>query len=95
MIVDATGIKVCGEGEWKRKIHGKELSRKWIKLHVIIDERTQEIDSEISTESSVDDGKAFPRVMSQVPRSVKVMIGDGAYDENDTRDLMKKEEEGP
>ena len=40
VIVDATGIKVCGEGEWKRKIHGKSSSRKWIKLHVIIDEKT-------------------------------------------------------
>jgi hypothetical protein len=63
IIVDATGIKVQGEGEWKVKIHGKGRPRKWIKLHVAIDERTQEIVGEISTEATVDDGKAFPKVI--------------------------------
>ena len=66
VIVDATGIKVQGEGEWKVKVHGKGRPRKWIKLHVAIDERTQEIVGEISTEATVDDGKAFPKVARQI-----------------------------
>jgi len=66
VIVDATGIKIQGEGEWKVKIHGKGRPRKWIKLHVAIDERTQEIVGEISTAATVDDGKAFPKVVRQV-----------------------------
>ena len=89
MIVDATGIKVCGEGEWKRKIHGKNSSRKWIKLPVIIDEKTQEIISEVSTSSSVSDGKALPEMMKKVPRSARTLIGDGAYDHHWIRALMK------
>lgn len=90
VIVDATGIKIQGEGEWKVKIHGKGMPRKWIKLHVAIDARTQEIVSEMTTESSVDDGRAFPAVISQVSCRPKNVIGDGAYDDKKIRDLIKK-----
>jgi hypothetical protein len=79
-IVDATGIKVQGEGEWKVKIHGKGRPRKWIKLHVAVDEQIQEIVEEISTEAMVDDRKALPQVMQQVKCRPKTVIGDGAYD---------------
>jgi hypothetical protein len=91
VIVDATGIKIQGEGEWKVKIHGKGRPRKWIKLHVAIDERTQEIVGEISTEATVHDGKAFPRVVKQVRGRPKLVIGDGAYDDGDIRDLIRKQ----
>jgi hypothetical protein len=60
VIVNGTGIKVQGEGEWKVKVPGKGRPGKWIKLHVAIDERTQEIVGEISTEATIDDEKAFP-----------------------------------
>ena len=90
VIVDATGIKVQGEGEWKVKIHGKGRPRKWIKLHVAIDERTQAIVGEISTEATVDDGKAFPKVVKQVRGRPKLVIGDGAYDDQDVRDWIRK-----
>lgn len=90
VIVDATGIKVQGEGEWKVKIHGKGRPRKWIKLHVAIDEQTQEIVGEIVTESTVDEGKAFPKVIQQVVGYPKTVIGDGAYDDGDIRDLIRK-----
>ena len=90
VLVDATGIKVQGEGEWKVKVHGKGRPRKWIKLHVAIDERTQEIVGEMSTEATVDDGKAFPKVVQQVRGRPKTVIGDGAYDDRDVRDLIRK-----
>jgi hypothetical protein len=90
VIVDATGIKVQGEGEWKVKIHGQGRPRKWIKLPVAIDERTQEIVGEILTDSSVDDGRAFPSVINQVQGRPKTVIGDGAYDDRKVRDLIRK-----
>jgi IS5 family transposase len=91
IIVDATGIKLAGEGEWKVKIHGKERPRKWIKLHLAIDKNTQEIVGEISTAGSTDDGKAFPKVFSQVSSRVKTVIGDGSYDAQAVRDLVRKQ----
>lgn len=91
VIIDSTGIKVYGEGEWKVKIHGKERPRKWIKLHVIIDAKTQEIIGEISTESSVDDGKAFFDITSQVSFHKKTLIGDGAYDDKNIRNYIRRQ----
>lgn len=55
-----------------------------------IDERTQEIVGEISTGATVDDGKAFPKVMQQVRGRPKTVIGDGAYDDRDVRDLIRE-----
>jgi hypothetical protein len=60
-------------------------------LHVAIDERTQEIVGEITTEATVDDGKAFPKVVQQVRGHPKTVIGDGAYDERDVWDLIRKQ----
>ena len=90
VIVDASGIKVQGEGEWKVKVHGKGRPRKWIKIHVAIDAKTQEIVGEITTEASVDDGKAFPDLMNQVPNRVNTVLGDGAYDDKDVREIIKQ-----
>ena len=45
---DASGVKVYGEGEWKRKIHGVGRPRKWLKPHVAIDEDTQDILCEVN-----------------------------------------------
>lgn len=89
LIIDSTGIKVQGEGEWKVKMHGKERSRKWVKLHVIIDAQTQEIVGEVSTESSVSDGKAFFEIAPQLSFHKKTLIGDGAYDDKEIRNYLK------
>ncbi|MFI5334361.1 MAG: IS5 family transposase [Chlamydiales bacterium] len=90
VIVDSTGIKVEGEGEWKVKVHGKGRPRKWIKIHVAIDARTQEIVGEILTDACMSDGKAFPRVLRQIPSRVKTVIADGAYDGKEVRDLIRQ-----
>ena len=83
-------MQVQGEGEWKVKVHGKGCPREWIKLPVAIDERREEIVGKISTDSSVDDGKAFPRVIDQIQSRPKSVIGDGAYDDRGVRDLIRK-----
>ncbi len=89
IIVDASGIKVLGEGEWKVKIHGKGRPRKWIKLHIAIDANSQEIIAEVTTESSSGDGTTFPTLFNQIQHQVKTVIGDGAYDGIEIRRLIK------
>lgn len=44
----------------------------------------------MSTEGSTDDEKAFPEVFSQVTSSVKTVIGDGSYDDQAVRDLVRE-----
>lgn len=91
IIVDASGIKVLGEGEWKVKVHGKGRPRKWIKLHLAIDAKTQEIVAELTTESDIGDPTAFPCLFAQLNRRVKEVLADGAYDSGDIRDLIKQQ----
>lgn len=44
LAIDATGLKVYGEGEWKVKKHGTDGKRRvWRKLHLAIDTDTHEI----------------------------------------------------
>ena len=82
---------MLGEGEWKVKVHGKGRPRKWIKLHLAIDAKTQEIVAELTTDSSVGDPTAFPALFTQVNRQVKEVVADGAYDSGDIRNLIKQQ----
>lgn len=93
ILVDASGIKVLGEGEWKVKVHGKGRPRKWIKLHLAVDAKTQEIVAELTTDSSVGDPTAFPILFAQTHHRVKEVIADGAYDSKDIRELIKQQGE--
>ena len=91
VLVDSSGIKVLGEGEWTVKVHGKGRPRKWIKLHLAIDAKTQEIVAEMTTEAGIGDRKAFPVLFTQINGRVKEVIADGAYDSGDIRDLIKQQ----
>ena len=43
IVVDSTGVKIYGEGEWKVRQHGWSKRRTWRKLHIAVDEETKEI----------------------------------------------------
>jgi len=80
VLIDATGIKVYGEGEWKVKMHGASKRRKWIKLHIAVDEKTQEITHLEITKGHEADCKVGPKIIENLPSSVDTVIGDGGYD---------------
>ncbi|NGX45133.1 MAG: hypothetical protein K940chlam2_00276 [Chlamydiae bacterium] len=65
---DATGIKVSGEGEWKVKIHGKSKRRKWIKVHIAVDAKTQEILQLEITDSFCSRLHHRPKAHKKVPK---------------------------
>lgn len=90
IILDASGAKICGEGEWKVKIHGRGRPRKWVKLHIAIDAETQEIVSECTTESIVADSAVTRRLLKGVPGKIKQVLADGAYDRSSSRDTIKQ-----
>jgi len=52
VVVDSTGLKVFGEGEWKTRKHGVSKRRTWRKLHLAVNPDTQEIEAEVLTENS-------------------------------------------
>lgn len=80
LAIDATGLKVFGEGEWKMKKHGKEQRRVWRKLHLAVDADTHQIICAELSLSTVTDGEVMPTLLNQTYRKIKSISGDGAYD---------------
>lgn len=89
VILDASGMKVHGEGEWKVKIHGKSRPRKWIKLHIAVNAETQEIIAEATTASNITDSSMTEQLLDLVPNKIKLVLGDGAYDKKCCRDAIR------
>lgn len=80
LVVDATGFKVFGEGEWKVKMHGWIKHRVWRKLHIGIDAATGEIQAAVATASRSHEKELLPTLLEQVAVPVGQVSGDGAYD---------------
>ena len=82
LLVDSTGIKFVGEGEWKRKKHGAEYRRQWRKVHLAIDAKTLEVRAIEVTDNSVGDAPMLPELLAQIPeeQAIGSVWADGAYD---------------
>lgn len=80
LVVDSTGIKVYGEGEWKTRIHGISKRRTWRKLHLGIDEETGEILSAVVTTNDVHDGEVLIDILDGIDAELDQVTADGAYD---------------
>ena len=80
VVVDSTGMKVFGEGEWKTRKHGISKRRTWRKLHLAVNPDTHEIEAETLTENSCDDASQVDPLLDQVAGKIDGFYGDGAYD---------------
>jgi len=80
VVVDSTGMKVFGEGEWKVRQHGVGKRRTWLKVHLAVD--AQEKDAVGVEVTTVDwtDGEVFKDLIDQVTDPIKQIDADGAYD---------------
>ena len=72
LLVDSTGIKMLGEGEWKTKKHGAEYRRQWRKVHLGIDAETLEIRAIEVTDNKTGDAPMLPELMNQIPESEQI-----------------------
>lgn len=82
LLVDSTGLKIYGEGEWKVRTHGKTKRRTWRKLHLMIDEASGQVVVADLTENSTGDQEHLPELLNKLPKDVRVrrVTGDGIYD---------------
>ncbi len=80
IVVDSTGLKIYGEGEWKVRQHGYSKRRTWRKLHLCVDENTHEIQALALTEAGVDDAEAGKQLVDDTPGEIEQVSGDGSYD---------------
>ena len=62
-VVDSTGVKVYGEGEWETRQHGISKRRTWCKLHLGVDEATGEILAAVVTTNDVHDGEVLNDIL--------------------------------
>jgi len=90
LVIDATGLKVYGEGEWKIRKHGKEKRRVWRKLHLAVDAATHAIvAAEVSLET-VGDNEVLPTLLNPLRRKIEQVSADGAYDTKACYALLQK-----
>lgn len=82
VVIDTTGLKVFGAGEWYVRKHGRGKGRRrtWRKLHLGVDEASKEIVAVDLTASAVHDGPHMPAMLERVPDEVGQVSGDRAYD---------------
>jgi IS5 family transposase len=90
VVVDSTGLKIYGEGEWKVRQHGYSKRRTWRKLHLAVDEKTGEILSEELTENGVHDGDMALPLVNQIEDQIGQFSGDGAYDSHVIHDELEQ-----
>ena len=83
LLVDSTGLKLCGAGEWLIEKHGTKKRRSWRKLHIGVDADTGQIVAAEVTTNDVDDGSRVGPLLDQVTDPVASFTGDGAYDRDD------------
>ena len=82
LLVDSTGLKLCGPGEWLVEKHGTRMRRSWRKLHLGRDADTGQIVAATLTTHDVDDGSQVGPLLDQVDGPIASFTGDGAYDQD-------------
>jgi hypothetical protein len=82
LLVDSTGLRLCGAGEWLVEKHGTRTRRSWRKLHLGRDADTGQIVAATLTTNDVDDGSQVGPLLDQVAGPVASFTGDGAYDQD-------------
>src|SRR4051794_38514791 len=82
LLVDSTGLKLCGPGEWLIEKHGTKTRRSWRKLHLGVDAETGQIVATALTTPDVDDGSQAGPLLDQVAGPVASFTSDGAYDQD-------------
>ena len=80
IVVDSTGLKVFGEGEWHAQKHHVKARKKWRKLHLAVDANTHDIVGAQMTLSNVTDGETLQDLISPLRRRIDRVSADGAYD---------------
>ncbi len=82
LLIDSTGIKAMGEGEWSTRKHGAPRPRQWCKVHLGIDADSLEVRAIEVTGSRVGDAPMLSKLLEQIPPEEPIgqVTADGAYD---------------
>lgn len=94
LLIDSTGLKTKGEGEWKVRKHGAGYRRGWKKLHIAVNYNTQEITAYAETSDKTSDQAMTTTLLDTTIKSgaqVDQLLGDGAYGSHKLYQEVEKE----
>jgi len=80
IVIDSTGLKVYGEGEWKVRQHGVSKRRTWIKVHLAVDSAIRDVVGVEVTTPEWTDAEVFEGLVAQIEGDIEQISADGAYD---------------
>jgi hypothetical protein len=93
VIVDSSGLKICGQGEWHSQKHGEKKGKRWKKLHIGVDDQGLIIASTIS-ESNEQDPSQVSELLDQIDADIDRFVGDGIYDQEPVYTAVKTHSPG-
>src|SRR3954451_983943 len=88
LLVDSTGVKLSGPGEWLVEKHGTQRRRAWRKLHLAVDAKTDRIVALTLTSKEVDDAPELGPLLDQIDEPLAAVVADGAYDQDRVYDAV-------
>jgi len=83
LLVDSTGLKLCGPGEWLIEKHAAKARRGWRKLHLATDADTGRIVASALTDKDADDGSQVGPLLDRTDGPIASFTADGAFDRDD------------
>jgi hypothetical protein len=94
IVMDSTGLKIHGEGEWKVRQHGVSKRRTWRKLHVGANPEDGEIQAVLLTENNISDDEAVEALLEHIKQDIEKFAADGAYDKRKVYDSLNAHSPG-
>ena len=98
LMVDSTGYKVFGEGEWKVFKHGADGRRLWIKVHYVVDYISEQIVAFSVSIYTAGDNLEAPKLLHQAKTNltrkgskITIVLGDGAYNTKALKKIVEEE----
>ena len=90
LVLDSTGMKIYGEGEWKVRKHGYSKRRTWRKLHLGADPDSGEIQAVLLTENRSSDDAVVKDMLAQIEQVLLSAAADGAYDKRKVYEALNE-----
>ncbi len=94
VVLDSSGLKIYGEGEWKVRLHGPSKRRTWRVFHLAVESTGGEIQAVELTEAGVHDSKVVKPMLKQVEQPIASAAGDGAYDRREVYEALQTHSPG-
>ena len=94
VLVDNTGLKIYGAGQWLEEKHGAKSRRGWRKLHLAVDAYSGEIIAHSLTDQETGDASQLQPLLDQIDDEIGHLTADGAYDGTPTYNAVLRHSAG-